>query len=279
MLYTRPPGKIKLLAGTVLAMSASTAAAVGAWSSQEPQLRYLSAGTPQLELATLAADPAAPRPAILERTAIATAPSLASVAARHAPDAHIRLAPPAPSAANRAPDRAATDSTTPADAPDPQPAPAADPQATSETEATVDVEPARLVEASRPSFPTTFNKPELVSYPGMPESELPGPDWKPEGNLWRMEVRVMLDEQGKPTKASVTDNDLSSDGMVRRFERLALRAVRDWRYEPARIDGEPVASEMRMAFHFDTRIGRPHDIGDPPYAVIRPIRMRQRTWN
>ena len=53
MLYTQPPGKLQILAGTMLALSASTAAAVGAWSSQEPQRLYAPAGAPQPEIATV----------------------------------------------------------------------------------------------------------------------------------------------------------------------------------------------------------------------------------
>lgn len=260
MLYTRPPGKIQLLAGTILALTASTAAAVGAWSSQEPQLRYSSTATPQLELAAVTTPAAAPEPALPRFAARVTAPSLASVADRHGRGTRAALAPPAPAADSASPARSAPASPAPAaaPAPAPAPAPAADQQSSSESGATVDTEPARLVEVSRPSFPRTFNKPELVSYPGMPEAEQPGPDWQPEGWIWEMKVRVELDEEGRPVEANIANNDFSSGGMVRRYERLALRAVKNWRYEPARIDGKPVRSELMMAFHFDTSMARPN---------------------
>lgn len=259
MLYTRPPGKIQVLAGTVLALTATTAVAVGAWSSQEPQLRYQSAGTPQLELAAAVAAPVAPASNLTEHATRITAPSPASVAAPHAANVQARLAPPAPSAES-APSPTAT---TPSPGSAPRPAgtgasaPEAAPQSTPDATATVEVEHARLVETSRPSFPSTFNKPKLVSYPGMPESEQPGPDWQPGGWIWKMQVRVALDENGEPVNARIADNNLSSGGMVRRYERLALRAVKNWRYEPARIDGESVPSEVVLAFYFDTNIARP----------------------
>lgn len=257
MLYTRQPGKIQLLAGTVLALSASTAAAVGAWSSQDPQLRYLAAAAPQLELATMTTSSTAPEPPLPKFAAQVTAPSLASVAARHGRRTGAALAPPAPSTERASTARSAAASAAPAVAPKPAPAPAAEPPSSSQAAATVDVEPARLIEASRPSFPSNFNRPELVSYPGMTEAERPGPDWQPDGWIWEMRVRVALDETGAPIDATIAQNDFKSAGMVRRYERLATRAVKSWRYEPARIDGEEVPSEILMAFHFDTSMSRP----------------------
>lgn len=120
-----------------------------------------------------------------------------------------------------------------------------------------DVQPARLVEATRPVFPRSVNRPRLVRYPGMPASERPGEDWAPEHGLWTLKVAVALDERGEPVDARIEDNPLSRQGMVRRYERLALRAVRDWRYAPATVDGRSVASEVIMAFDFDTSLGRP----------------------
>jgi hypothetical protein len=129
-----------------------------------------------------------------------------------------------------------------------------------------------LVQAGRPGFPRSFGRPELVSYPGMPESERPGPDWQPEGWIWEMKVRVALDEKGAPVDASIAHNDLDSGGMVGRYERLAMRAARSWRYEPARIDGKAVPSEVVMAFHFDTTVARPaRDDLAHPYRDRTPV--------
>lgn len=278
MLYTHTPGKFKLLAGTILALSASTAAAIGAWNSQEPQLRYLPTIAPLPAIVTESAPSVAPAPILSRLAAEPFAPGPAAVATIPGPDRY----------AERAPQLAAVASTTPETAPSPAPvgyatqdqtsskAPEADSQSASKANEAPHVQAPRLIKASRPSFPRTFNKPELVSYPGMPEAEQPGPDWEPEGSIWQIELRVALDENGKIVEAAIADNNLSSGGLVRRYERLALRAVRDWQYEPARIGGEPVASEVLLAFHFDTQIGRLHDIGNPPYAVNRPISSRVR---
>lgn len=275
MLYTRPPGKIQLLAGTVLALTASTAAAIGAWTSQEPQLRYQSPDAPRLELATSVPAPIAPEPVFAAIPADVTAPSLASVSARHAPGVRSRLAPPTPAAETvLSPASAPVPASAPR--PAPSPAPGAAPQSEAESAATVPVQHARLVEASRPNFPSSFNKPKLVIYPGMPESEQPGPDWQPDGRISRMRVRVALDENGEPIDAAIEENNVSSGRMVRYFERVALRTVKDWRYEPARIDGEVVPSEVVLAFYFETDVAQLHDIGEGPLPHRTPARMTQR---
>ena len=125
----------------------------------------------------------------------------------------------------------------------------------------VDVTPAAVIDPAAPSFPGTFSKPRLVAYPGMPVEQRPGPDWAPEYGLWRLPVRVSLDASGTPVDVSVGDHPLSSQGMVRRYERLALRAARDWSYTPARVDGQAVASELVLPFYFDTALARPTDHG------------------
>lgn len=276
MLYTRPHGKFQLLAGTFLALTASTAAAVGAWSSQEPQTRYLPAAAPPLELAS-AMLPVTSEPPLLER-GLRPATIGAEETARLMPPtttATVDSSPPSAESSATTSPRIEADNA--GSAQKPSSAPAAQARPAEQAQPAVDVEPARLVEAGRPSFPRGFGKPELVGYPGMPESERPGPQWQPEGSIWLMELRVTLDENGEPTGASIANNDLSSEGFVRRYERLALRAVKRWGYEPARIDGEPVASELVMAFQFDTEIGRVHDFGDSPYApVSKPHPMRKR---
>lgn len=121
----------------------------------------------------------------------------------------------------------------------------------------VDFVPASLVDPAPPSFPGSFSKPRLVLYPGMPASAQPGPDWTPEHGLWRLPVRVSLDARGTPIEAEIGDHPLNSQGMVRRYERLALRAALNWTYAPARVDGEPIASELILPFYFDTALGRP----------------------
>ena len=106
----------------------------------------------------------------------------------------------------------------------------------------VSFQPARLIETTRPGFPRSGNRPKLVHYPGMPSAEQPGKDWAPEHGLWTLPVRVQVDARGEAVAARIGDHPLRSAGMVRRYERLALRAVNAWRFAPARVDGEPVAS-------------------------------------
>lgn len=131
--------------------------------------------------------------------------------------------------------------------------------AAGERSATVDFVPVSLVDPAPPSFPRSFAKPRLVWYPGMPMSEQPAPDWAPEHGLWRLPVRVSLDASGAPVDVEIGEHPLNSQGLVRRYERLALRAARNWIYSPARIDGTAVASEVVLPFYFDTALARPLD--------------------
>lgn len=133
--------------------------------------------------------------------------------------------------------------------------------AAGERSAMVDSVPASLVDPAPPTFPASLGKPRLVLYPGMPESEQPGPDWTPEHWLWRLPVRVSLDASGAPVVVEIGEHPLSRQGLVRRYERLALKAARNWTYAPARIDGTAVASEVVLPFYFDTALARPLDRG------------------
>lgn len=134
----------------------------------------------------------------------------------------------------------------------------------------VDFTPASLVDPAPPTFPASFSKPRLVFYPGMPPSEQPAPDWTPENGLWRLPVRVTLDASGMPIDAKIGEHPLNSQGMVRRYERLALRAARNWSYSPARIDGTAVASELVVPFYFDTAIARPFDSNRIGQRIMLP---------
>jgi hypothetical protein len=142
-------------------------------------------------------------------------------------------------------------------------------------------QPARLIETTRPNVPRTGNRPQLVSYPGMPASERPGKDWTPKYGLWTLKVAVQLDERGQPVDARIAENPLSRQGMVRRYERLVLRSVENWRYAPAEVDGQTVASEVIMAFHFDTSLGRslaPSVVGAMGQATPFPMTDWRSRW-
>lgn len=145
----------------------------------------------------------------------------------------------------------------------------------------VEFQPARLIESTRPVFPRSGHRPKLVRYPGMPAAERPSDDWTPEHGLWTLKVRVELDAQGQPVDARIDDNPLSRQGMVRRYERLALRAVRDWRYAPAAVDGRTMASEVIVAFDFDTALGQPIQAlyeGPVPPRTSYPLAQWRGSW-
>lgn len=296
MLYTHPPCKFQLLIGTILALTASTAAAIGAWSSQEPQVVYLPASTPQPEVVIAANFPTTSRPALPDRAAESPTPRPAPVTTEPTPDDHGKLAPPdppmesAPSApAPPAPPAAPAPVATPLPAeagdaapqPEPVQTPSADPESAPETAVTNDHQPARVVEAPRPSFPSTVWSPQLVSYPGMPAAERPKTDREPDGHIWQLVLQVSLDKNGQPTGLTVAESSLGQGGFIRRYERLAQRAVKNWRFEPARVDGEAVASELMLPFRFESTTPRlPVDDLNTggPRALERKTVLRPRSW-
>ena len=90
--------------------------------------------------------------------------------------------------------------------------PSALPEATRITEAARSFVPAQVVERSAPSYP--------------------GRELR-QGNEGWVLVNYCIDEAGKPQNLSIADSTGNSG-----FERAALRAVRDWQYEPAKLDGK-----------------------------------------
>lgn len=117
----------------------------------------------------------------------------------------------------------------------------------------VQVQHARLMTAERPAFPDSRFQPRLVRYPGMPGSEQPDNSWRPEGSLWVLLLRASLDEQGRATAVVVEDSNLVDEQLVARYRQLAMESLRGWQFSPARIDGDPVRSEVLLPFYFDTR--------------------------
>jgi hypothetical protein len=65
----------------------------------------------------------------------------------------------------------------------------------------------------------------------------------PEGENAIVEVVVHVNEEGRV-------HDTSSRAGDRRLTRLARQAVTEWVFEPARVDGTPVASEVLLRFAF-----------------------------
>ena len=61
----------------------------------------------------------------------------------------------------------------------------------------------------------------------------------------RMDLRVSLDPSGR-----VREIDLLSPGADERLAKVAADAVRQWRFEPARIRGKAVPSELIATLNF-----------------------------
>ncbi len=74
--------------------------------------------------------------------------------------------------------------------------------------------------------------------------------WGPSLATTTCKVRVFIDTKGKPTE--VSPEDCLAD-----FVQPTIDAVMQWRFEPARIDGEPYASEffVRVVFKRDSALG------------------------
>jgi hypothetical protein len=71
-------------------------------------------------------------------------------------------------------------------------------------------------------------------------------------------------------EVSVDDSNIDDPRLVNRYHELATLAVRDWRFAPARIDGEPVVSEVLLPFYFDTNR---YDIKPISYEAIATPRF------
>ncbi len=76
------------------------------------------------------------------------------------------------------------------------------------------------------------------------------PKIPPEMRWWASHATVgvtaQVDTSGRVVSARVTESD--KQGKV--FEGLVLNAARQWQFEPARIDGKPVPSEVPIQFNF-----------------------------
>ncbi|NKI34807.1 hypothetical protein HFP89_06470 [Wenzhouxiangella sp. XN79A] len=260
MICAQPVGRLRLIAGTAMVLLAGSAVAVATWSQQEPQRYYRMATLPELRMNVAAAEPAMPTPGRDRIVAPRTAP-MPSYAVSTRP-------PPLPEPEPSSPVAPM------ADIPEPSADRVADlggaesgvPEAES-----VAVEHARLIQTTPPEFPRSMYRPRLLSYPGMPNDELPGKDGSPVGRLWVLLLRVTLDERGSPVEIAVDDSSIDDPGLVERYHALAMEAVRDWRFAPARIDEEPVVSEVLLPFYFDTNR---YNIRPISYEAIATPRFR-----
>lgn len=292
MICAPPLGRLRLIAGTVMFLSAGTVAAIGAWSHQEPQRYYRAASMPELRVDMVVAEPTIRTPGLDRAIAPRTAPMPAYAVSTHPPPlpepeqeqepaastpgtAVARSAMPAKAVESGLVAQSPTDDANRrTDIPEKTENLVAEVSAaetgTSET-ATVAVEHARLIETTPPDFPRSMYRPRLLSYPGMPSEGLPDEDWSPLGRLWGLLLRVRLDERGAPVEITVDDSNIDDPRLVNRYHELATAAVRDWRFAPARIDGEPVVSEVLLPFFFDTNR---YDIRPISYQAIATPRFR-----
>jgi TonB family protein len=60
-------------------------------------------------------------------------------------------------------------------------------------------------------------------------------------------VRVSIDQKGV-----VQDADLLTKGIDDHLARSVVEAAKRWRFEPARMDDQPVASNLVVRFQFGT---------------------------
>lgn len=72
-------------------------------------------------------------------------------------------------------------------------------------------------------------------------------------------VRVMVDAGGK-----VSDAELESPGPSKYFANLALQAARKWKFKPARVDGNAVASSWLLHFQIDDRGSQVRPVEEKP---------------
>ena len=77
---------------------------------------------------------------------------------------------------------------------------------------------------------------------------LPEVSQKARGTIWgtvRVGVKIFVDSSGNVTGAT-----LDSHGPSKYFADLALDAARKWEFGPAKVDGQPVASQWLVSFQF-----------------------------
>jgi TonB family protein len=80
------------------------------------------------------------------------------------------------------------------------------------------------------------------------------PNYPPEARKRGVEGSVTmqgrLNEQGELVDVKVVKSDATEVGYVESFKQAAIAAVRDWRYRPATINGEPVSMDMTVSIDF-----------------------------
>jgi protein TonB len=88
-----------------------------------------------------------------------------------------------------------------------------------------------------------------MSQPQPIAGQTPAPDY-PAASLRRGEsgtvlIRVMVGIDGRPD-----DVDVANSSGSRRLDRAAVRAVRRWRFHPARSNGQPIEASVNVPIEF-----------------------------
>ena len=71
---------------------------------------------------------------------------------------------------------------------------------------------------------------------------------------WRVDLRVAVDKSGEVTHAS-----LLTPNANREFVKLALNAIDQWQFEPARVRNRPVSSALDITFMFRNPVSWPNE--------------------
>ncbi len=137
--------------------------------------------------------------------------------------------------------------------PAPRPAPEERPQLVEETPM-----PAPVSETPLPATPTDPTAPAtpVALAPGDVPVPIPGQTPAPEypssamrnGDQGTVMVRVEVGVDGLPTSVEVAQRSGSRD-----LDRAALAAVRQWRFQPAQRDGQPVPGAVTVPIDFKMR--------------------------
>ena len=75
-------------------------------------------------------------------------------------------------------------------------------------------------------------------------------------------VEFLVDEDGRPRKPEVIESNPPGA-----FDRYALATIKDWRYQPDRVDGQAVVSgPVRQVLRFDA--GAPPEQRPPGWQIV-----------
>ena len=229
MLRQPVTGFARLLAGAGLALGASSVAAVTAWASQPQSVVVVVApavgAAPAVDTAPAPAiAPATPAPVVASAPAIEPSPAVE-------PAPKVEPAPVFVPASRGEPVPAAEPTIAPSIAPAPAPVPL--PEATS----------AMSPSAAGPDalVPPRVARLHLADAPRRARDR----DYDAEKDA-RMIVSVEVDAEGRPHRARVVETNLG-----RAYRINAVRAVKQWTFEPARQDGRAVAATVLVPVMFD----------------------------